>query len=156
MKRNFTFLMAAFALMVSMMMSLGMKGQIYSRVSSVSDLADGDQIIFVDQDETYACGTTQNTNNRTPVAITVSNHTYSYRASDNVQVFTVKVYSSGKYGFHTGSGYIYSASSSNNYLKTNTTPATTAPSGTSAWSLSASSSAFSCTNETNTSVLPCF
>ena len=151
MKRHFTFLMAAFALMVSMMMPLGMKGQIYSRVSSVSDLADGDQIIFVNQDETYACGTTQNTNNRTPVAITVSNHTYSYSAGDNVQVFTVKVNSSGKYGFHTGSGYIYSASSTKNNLKTNTTPATTAPSGTSAWSLSASSSVFSCTNVTNTS-----
>lgn len=151
MKRNFTFLMAAFALMVSMMMPLGMKGQIYSRISSASDLADGDQIIFVNQDETHACGTTQNTNNRTPVAISVSNHTYSYNAGDNVQVFTVRVNSSGKYGFHTGSGYIYSASSSSNNLKTNTTPATTAPSGTSAWSLSASSSVFSCTNVTNTS-----
>lgn len=151
MKRNFTFLMAAFALMVSMMMPLGMKGQTYSRVSSVSDLVDGDQIIFVNQDETYACGTTQNTNNRTPVAISVSNHSYSYRASDNVQVFTVKVNSDGQYGFHTGSGYIYSASSSNNNLKTNTTSATTAPSGTSAWTLSASNYVFSCTNVTNTS-----
>ena len=151
MKRSFTFLMAAFALMICMMIPLGMMGQTYSRISSVSDLADGDEIIFVNQDETHACGTTQNTNNRTPVAISVSNHSYSYSANDNVQVFTVKVNSSGKYGFHTGSGYIYSASGSANNLKTNTTPATTAPSGTSAWSLSVSSNVFSCTNVTNTS-----
>lgn len=123
---------------------------VFSRVSSASDLADGDEIIFVNQAGTYACGTTQNTNNRTPVAITTSSNSYTYNSSHNVQVFTVKKNGSD-FGFHTGSGYIYSASSSNNYLKTNTTAASTAPSGTSAWTLSFSSSVATITNKTNTS-----
>ncbi len=123
----------------------------FIRISSVSDLNDGDEIIFVNQAETYACGTTQNTNNRTPVEITTSNHSYTYSSNDKVQVFVVKKNSSGKYGFHTGSGYIYSASESDNYLKTNTTAATTAPSKTSAWSLSVDNSVFKINNVTNTS-----
>lgn len=126
-------------------------GDVFERISAVGDLSDGDEIIFVNQAETYACGTTQNTNNRTPVAISVTGHEYTYSSSDNVQVFVVKINASGKYGFHTGSGYIYSASSSKNYLKTNTTAASTAPSGTSAWSLSISNYVVSAKNESNTS-----
>ena len=37
-------------------------GDTFVRVSSVSDISDGDVIIFVNQAETYACSTTQNTN----------------------------------------------------------------------------------------------
>jgi len=150
MNRGFTKLMAALALLTFLIPVAGW-GQTFTRISTVTELADGDEIIFVNQAETYACGTTQNTNNRTPVAITTSSHSYTYSASDNVQVFVVRINSSGKYGFHTGTGYIYSASSSNNNLKTNTTPVTEAPSGTSAWSLSVSSNVFSCTNVTNSS-----
>ncbi len=151
MRKRFTRFLAALALLVFMMPSMAGWGQTFTRISSVSDLADGDEIIFVNQAETYACGTTQNTNNRTPVAITVSNHSYNYSSYDKVQVFVVRINSSGKYGFHTGSGYIYSASSSNNNLKTNTTNVTTEPSGTAAWSLNVSNYVFSCTNVTNTS-----
>ena len=60
-------------------------GDVFSRISSVSDLADGDEVIFVNQAETYACGTTQNTNNRTPVSISVTDHAYTYASKDNVQ-----------------------------------------------------------------------
>lgn len=133
-------------------------GDVFERISAVGDLSDGDEIIFVNQAETYACGTTQNTNNRTPVAISVSDHSYMYAAKDNVQVFVVKTntitinnVSTKVYGFHTGSGYIYSGSSSNNYLKTNSTAASTAPSGTAAWTLSVSSNVFSATNVSNIS-----
>lgn len=126
-------------------------GDIFERISEVGDLSDGDEIIFVNQAETYACGTTQNTNNRTPVSISVTDHSYTYASSDNVQVFVVKINSSGKFGFHTGSGYIYSASSSSNNLKTNTTASSTDPSGTAAWTLSVSNNVFSATNVSNTS-----
>lgn len=151
MKQKFTFLMAAVMLLAILTNPFSSLGQVFSRISAVTDLADGDEIIFVNQAETYACGTTQNTNNRTPVAISVTSHSYTYNASDNVQVFVVKKNNNGKYGFHTGTGYIYSASSSKNNLKTNTTAVTTAPLGTSAWSLSVSNYVFSCTNVTNTS-----
>ena len=140
------------AMVLTILFTLGvgtMLGQTFTRISAASDLSDGDEIIFVNQDGTYACGTTQNNNNRTPVAITTSSNSYSYKSSDNVQVFIVKVNGSN-YGFHNGSGYIYSASSSNNYLRTNTTASTTAPSGTAAWTLSVSNNVFTVKNASNT------
>ena len=124
-------------------------GDVFERISNVSDLSDGDEIIFVNQAETYACGTTQNTNNRTPVEIDVEDHTYTYSSSDSVQVFVVKI-NEDDFGFHTGSGYIYSASSSNNNLKTNSTASSTSPDGTFAWNLTASSNVFDIVNKTNT------
>ena len=124
---------------------------VFTRISSQDELSDGDEIIFVNQAETHACGTTQNTNNRTTVSISVSDHSYTYASSDNVQVFVVKTNSNGQFGFHTGSGYIYSAASDNNYLKTNTTAASTAPSGTEAWTLTIGNSIASAKNVTNTS-----
>lgn len=127
-------------------------GDIYEKVTSASDIADGDLVIFVNQDGTQACGTTQNTNNRTPVNITLSDSKYTKTSSDDVQEFAVKAGStSGQFGFHTGTGYIYSASSSKNYLKTNTTAATTKPSDTSAWTISISSGVATVLNATNTS-----
>jgi len=123
---------------------------IFKRISAVSDLADGDEIIFVNQAETYACGTTQNTNNRTPESIKTANNSYTYSSDDNIQTFIVKKNGSN-FGFHTGSGYIYSASSSKNYLNTNTTALTTAPSGTSAWTMTVSSNVFTIKNSSNTS-----
>ena len=141
------------AMVLTLLFTLGvgsMLGQTFTRISAASDLSDGDEIIFVNQAGTYACGTTQNSNNRTPVAITTSSNSYSYKSSDNVQVFIVKVNGSN-YGFHNGSGYIYSASSSNNYLRTNTTASTTAPSGTAAWTLSVSNNEFTVKNASNTS-----
>ncbi len=126
-------------------------GDVFERISDATSLADGDEVIFVNQAETHACGTTQNTNNRTPVSITVTDHTYTYSSSDNVQVFVVKK-NGNNFGFHTGSGYIYSASTSSNNLKTNTTAASTAPTKTSAWTLSSTtSSVFTVKNVGNTS-----
>ena len=131
-------------------------GDTFTRISSIAELSDGDEVIFVNSTEAYACGTTQNTNNRTPVSITTSDHSYTYAAKDNVQVFVVKINPGANgaqdtYGFHTGSGYIYSASNSKNYLRTNTTKSSTVPSGTEAWKLSISSNTVTATNVTNTS-----
>lgn len=123
---------------------------VYERVSSVGALADGDKIIFVNQNEDYSCSTTQNTNNRAIVPIVTLDHQYIYNSDDNVQVYTVKINASSEYGFHDGNGYLYSASASSNYLKTNTTILSTSPSGTSAWSMTASSSVFTIINVTNT------
>ena len=65
-------------------------GDVFSKITSISDLADGDEIIFVSQDEKYACGTTQNTNNRSLVSISTNSSKYTYASGDNVQVFVVK------------------------------------------------------------------
>ena len=140
-----------FALFAMLALGVGNAwAETFTRISSASDLADGDEIIFVDQAGEYACGTTQQTNNRTLVAIETNDNSYSYQSSDNVQVFVVKK-NGTNYGFHTGAGYIYSANSSKNYLKTNTTASTTSPTGTSAWTLSVSGNVFTVTNVTNNS-----
>ena len=126
-------------------------GDVFTRISNASDLADGDQIIFVNQAETYACSTTQNSNNRGTSAITTSSHTYTYDSEDAVQVFTVKISSSNSsyYGFHTGSGYLASKDGNSNKITTNSTAASTDPSGAYAWTISASSSVFTVLNVTN-------
>ena len=80
-----------FALFAMLALGVGNAwAQTFTRISSASDLADGDEIIFVDQAGEYACGTTQQTNNRTLVAIETNDNSYSYQSSDNVQVFVVK------------------------------------------------------------------
>jgi len=132
------------------------EGDTFTRISSLSELSNGDEIIFVNQAETYACGKKQNDNNRTPVSITVSDHSYTYATADKVQVFVFRVNpgsgsSSDNYGFHTGSGYIFSASDNNNYLQTNSIPVETVPYTTSAWKLSFSNSVATVTNAKNTS-----
>ena len=144
------------AAVVCMLLTIGIgnvwgavnNGDLFERISAAP--AANDEVIFVNQEETYACGTTQNTNNRAVVSISTSSHQYIYASSNNVQVFTVKK-NSTNFGFHTGTGYIYSASNSKNYLKTNSTAASTSPSGTSAWSSTVSSSVFKFKNATNTS-----
>ena len=68
------------AMVLTVLFTLGVGsvlGQTFTRISAASDLSDGDEIIFVNQAGTYACGTTQNNNNRTPVAITTSSNSYS-------------------------------------------------------------------------------
>lgn len=125
---------------------------IFTRVDAVKDLEDGDEIIFVNQAETYACAMRQDANNRAIKPITVSSHTYTYVPSDSVQVFTVKINASSQYGFHAGAGHLYSLSGKNQ-IKTNTDNLCTNPSGTTAWTLSVSSSVFSITNVSYTSYL---
>ena len=137
-------------------------GDTFSQISSASDLTDGSEIIIVNTAETYAVGTTQNDNNRAIVTgLGITNHSWSYNSSKNVQTFIVKKPGTkttisnveyDNYGFHTGSGYLYSASNTKNYLRTNTTAASTNPSGTSAWALiSVSNSVFTFRNSSNTS-----
>lgn len=119
----------------------------FVRISSASELSDGDEVIFVNSAETYACGTSQSTNYRTPVSITTESHAYSYSTDDNVQIFYVRK-EGDIYGFHTGYGYLYSNNntSTNYQLRTNSATISTDPSGTSAWTLSAESSVFTIQN----------
>ena len=127
-------------------------GDTYTLVTSASSIVDGDYVIFVKQDGSQACGTTQNTNNRTPVDITVTENSYVKAADDNVQEFLVVAGATqGQFGFHTGSGYIYSASSSNNNLKTNSTASSTRPTTTALWTIAISNNVTTVKNVTNTS-----
>jgi len=89
-------------------------------VTNVADLAVGDQIVIVAAKENYAMGKTQNSNNRASVAITKNGNTVVI--NDNVQILTVQAgKTDNTFAFYTGSGYLYAASSSKNYLRTETT-----------------------------------
>lgn len=125
-------------------------GNRYERISSAESLSAGDYIVFVNQDETYACGTTQNTNNRTPVVVTTSNHSFVKAANDNIQEFKlIAGATNGQYGLHAGSGYYKSNSSSKNNTTTDDTAESTAPTGTQLWTFAASNNVFTVGNVSN-------
>lgn len=92
----------------------------YTLLTDVGDLAAGDKIVIAAKDSNYAIGTTQKTNNRAAAAITKSGNTITF--GSDVQVLTVKEgTTAGTFAFYTGSGYLFAASTSKNYLKTETT-----------------------------------
>ena len=92
----------------------------WTLVTDASKLQASDKIIIVAKDYTYALSTTQNTNNRGQIAITKDGNTLTI--VDGVQIITLEVGTAdGTFAFYTGSGYLYAASSSSNYLKTQTT-----------------------------------
>ena len=93
----------------------------WNLVKDVNDLAVGDQIIIAAKDYDYAMSTNQKDNNRGQADITKSENTISTPGS-TVQIFTLKAGTTdGTFAFYTGSGYIHAASSSSNYLRTQTT-----------------------------------
>ena len=92
----------------------------WTLVTDVNDLAAGDQIVIVAKNANYAMSTTQNSNNRAQAAVTKNENIITF--GSDVQIMTLEVgKTSGTYAFNTGSGYLYAASSSKNYLRTETT-----------------------------------
>ena len=91
----------------------------WTLVTDVNDLAAGDQIVIVAKNANYAMSTTQNSNNRAHAAVTKDGNIITF--GSDVQIMTLEVgNTSGTYAFNTGSGYLYAASSSKNYLRTET------------------------------------
>ncbi|MBR2352401.1 MAG: BACON domain-containing protein [Alistipes sp.] len=94
--------------------------KVWTLVTDASTLAAGDQVIIAAKNDAVAMSTTQNSNNRGQEAITKSGNTLA-TPSSKVQIFTLKAgKNAGTFAFYTGAGYIYAASSSKNYLKTET------------------------------------
>jgi len=95
-------------------------GKVFTLLTDVSKLNVGDEIIIANKDNNVALSTTQNNNNRSQTSVTIQENTIT--AIDGVAVLTV-----GKVGEHftlydpngsKGAGYLYAASSTHNYLKT--------------------------------------
>ena len=101
---------------------LGAAAKVWTLVTDASTLAAGDQIIIAAKDYNYAISTTQNNNNRGQAAITKSGNTLS-TPSSSVQIITLEAgKSAGTWAFNVGSaGYLYAASSSSNYLRSEKT-----------------------------------
>lgn len=115
-----------FVAILTMLVTLGVGnvwgGDKYKLVKDASTLADGDKIIIVNTAGDYAISTTQNGNNRAATAVTATSEEIEPGA--DVSIITL-----GKDGdnwtfYAPGtetSGYLYAASSSKNYLRTQTT-----------------------------------
>ena len=89
-------------------------------VTDAGSLSVGDRIIIAASDYDYALSTTQNSNNRGAASIVKSSDKSTLEEpGDEVQIITLTAGSkSGTFGFNTGSGYLYAASSTKNQLKT--------------------------------------
>ena len=92
----------------------------YNLLTDIGELNAGDKIIIAAAGYDYALSTTQNSNNRGAVAITKSKTTVTF--GDDVQILTLEAGTvDGTFALNTGSGYLYTASSNSNHLKTKTT-----------------------------------
>ncbi|MCQ2114270.1 MAG: Ig-like domain-containing protein [Bacteroidaceae bacterium] len=103
---------------------------VYHLVTDASQLSVGDVCIIVTKDNTRAMSTDQKQNNRGSVEIVKNDNKIT--EVNGLQELTLKT---GKkentFAFYTGSGYLYAASSGNNYLNTEETL-----SDNSSWSIS--------------------
>lgn len=95
---------------------------VWNLVTDASTLAAGDEIFIAASDYNYAMGAaSSNGNNRQVASVTKSSDKSTAVPSDDVQILTLTSgYSSGTFGLYTDGGYLYAASSSKNYLKTQT------------------------------------
>lgn len=108
---------------------------VWELVTDVSTLTPGDKVIIVAKDYDRAMGTTQNSNNRNAVVITKNTASNTCTITDKVQQLTLQQGTkSGSYAFYTGDGYLYAASSNDNYLRTES-----ALSDNSSWNISIAS-----------------
>ena len=93
----------------------------YFLVKDVNNLSVGDTVVIAAFNYDYAMSSTQGNNNRAGVEITKDSSDSSMTIASGVQTFTLaEGTTSGTWAFSTGSGYIYAASSSSNYLRTET------------------------------------
>ncbi len=97
-------------------------GQTATLVTDVTALAAGDQIVIVASGSDFALSTTQNGNNRGQAAVTKSADGTTVTFLEDTQVITLEAGTKeGTFAFNVGNGYLYAASASKNYLRTEET-----------------------------------
>ena len=89
----------------------------WTLVTNALDLTAGSDIVIAAKDADYALGSTQNNNNRSAAAIVrTDNH---ITIDNDVQIIHLEAgIMDNTFAFNVGNGYLYAASSSKNYLKT--------------------------------------
>lgn len=96
------------------------QGGAWTLVTDASTIKEGDQIVIAAANSNYAISTEQKSNNRGQAAVTKDGNTIAF--GEDAQIMTIaagKV--DGTWAFNTGAGYLYAASSSSNYLRTQST-----------------------------------
>ena len=93
----------------------------YEKVTDVGSLEAGASVIIVNGSSNVALSITQNTNNRGQVSITINNGVIT--PSDGVAILTLGGNDKDGWSFYdaANNGYLYAASSSDNYLRTKPT-----------------------------------
>ncbi len=123
MMKRFTSIMLVLCMVLSLVPAITLGASAagdYTLVTNVSDLSVGDKVVIVAKDSNYALSTNQKSNNRGQASVTKDGNTLSITA--DVQTLTLEAGTiGGTFAFNTGSGYLYAASSSSNYLRTQTT-----------------------------------
>ena len=105
-------------------------------VTDVSMLKEGVTIVIVAAESNYALSTEQRDNNRGQTEIVKNADGTIAAPGTNVQILTLEVgKTADTWAFNTGSGYLYAASSSKNYLRTESTL-----SANSSWNISVTAS----------------
>ena len=118
------FLLSIFAVMLAV---FSVQAQVWTKVTDASTLQVGDKIVIVAKDYNYAIGKSQGKNNRGQAAVTKSGNDVSW--TSGVQEIELQAGTkTGTFAFYVENstdnatkGYLYAASSSSNYLKTQTT-----------------------------------
>ena len=95
----------------------------YTLVTSTDDLGIGHELVLVGvkDDAAYVMSTNQKNNNRGAIAATITGNAVTWTAVDEetAQLITLEEGTeAGTYAMNVGSGYLYAASSSGNYLRT--------------------------------------
>ena len=110
----------------------GKEPESYKLITDVSQLKAGTKVIIAAAEYDFALSTTQNDNNRGKASITKKENVATF--GEDVQILTIEAGKiSNTYAFNTGNGYLYAASSSKNYLRTEITL-----SNNSSWTISIS------------------
>ncbi len=105
----------------------------YELVTDVANLSVGDTIIIVNTDAKVALGTTQNSNNRAKSDTMIFENNKTKLVSNAQEIALESGLVDGTFAFKVGTGYLFAASSSKNWLKTEGTF-----SNNSSWSISIS------------------
>ena len=93
------------------------EGYQWELVANVNNLNVGDNIVIVATDSNYALSTTQNNNNRGQASVEKEGNVI--RFGNDVQIITLEEGAVlGTFAFNVGNGYLYAASNSSNYLRT--------------------------------------
>ncbi len=105
----------------------------YKAVKDLAELSVGDRIIIVASGSSYALGKTQKSNNRSAAQVT-KNPDGTLSFGDDVEIITLEAGTkNGTFALAVSGGYLYAASKSNNYLKTQSVN-----DGNGSWSISIS------------------
>ncbi len=92
-------------------------GDTYTLVTDAASLAVGDEIVIVAAGSDYALSATQSSNNRPQAGVTKGDNTVTF--GEDVQIITLEAGEvEGSFALAVTDGYLYAASSSKNYLRT--------------------------------------